>query len=78
MPPTNTSTGTGKEKEPLTLEGLALKFDQLTELVRSLTIEVRDAKQQQQALGVSVLRLEAERGGDISPPAAQGGAGQQA
>jgi hypothetical protein len=44
MPPTNTGTGTGKEKEPLTLEGLALKFDQLTELVRSLTIEVRDAK----------------------------------
>jgi hypothetical protein len=39
MPPMNTGTGTGKEKEPLTLEGLALKFDQLIELVRSLTVE---------------------------------------
>jgi hypothetical protein len=76
MPLTNTSTGTGKEKEPLTLEGLALKFDKLTELVRSLTVEVHDAKQQQQALGISVLHLEVERGGgDTSPPATQGAPG---
>jgi hypothetical protein len=75
MPLTNTSTGTGKEKELLMLEGLALKFDKLTELVRSLIVEVRDAKQQQQALGISVLHLEVERGGDTSPPATQGAPG---
>jgi hypothetical protein len=37
---------------------IAQRFDRLEELVHSLTVELKDVKQNQQGLGVVVLRLE--------------------
>jgi hypothetical protein len=64
MPPA-TGAGSGKDSAN-SIAGLSQKFDQLAELVRSLTVEVQDVKQQQQALSVSMLRLKAGTGDNTS------------
>jgi hypothetical protein len=60
-PTMSPSTGSGSGKEtPPSFDGITtwLWLDRLEELVRAVTSNLRDVKQRQQGLGVSLIRLE--------------------
>jgi hypothetical protein len=73
MPPANT-TSSGKEVPPPT-DDLTKRLDRLEEMMCSLTGTVHDISQQQQGLGVAVIRLEQQVSGVAGsappPPAPQ-------
>jgi hypothetical protein len=61
-------SGSGKET-PSSEDNISKRLDRLEELVRSISGDLHDVKQQQQGLGVAVLRLEknSSSAGDGTP-----------
>jgi prefoldin subunit 5 len=60
MPPTD---GTGSRKETgASMSDVMTQLDRLEELIRALTAKVGDVDQQQQAMGIALVRLEQGKG----------------